>query len=85
VILRPCDWHFALFGKLLASPTDGRPVTKWPEPDEAFLDVVRAIRVSAAEQGGPDFWLLAYYFRLPLARPLLARAAALRRRGAGAA
>ncbi|MEM1150730.1 MAG: toll/interleukin-1 receptor domain-containing protein [Pseudomonadota bacterium] len=44
VILRPCEWHRAPFGKLLATPTDGRPITKWPDRDDAFLDVTRAIR-----------------------------------------
>lgn len=44
VILRPCDWHDLLFGKLLAAPKDGRPITKWPNIDEAFQDVVNAIK-----------------------------------------
>jgi hypothetical protein len=47
VILRPCEWHPAPFGKLLASPTDGRPVTKWTDPDDAFLDITKAIRAAA--------------------------------------
>ena len=44
VILRPCDWHDLPFGKLLATPRDGRPITKWPNIDEAFQDVVTAIK-----------------------------------------
>lgn len=44
VILRPCDWHNAPFGKLLAAPTDGHPITKWPDRDEAFVNVVQQIR-----------------------------------------
>ena len=44
VILRPCDWHGASFGKLAATPKDGKPITRWPDRDEAFLDVVKAIR-----------------------------------------
>ena len=44
VILRDCDWKQASFGKLLAVPKDGKPVTHWPDRDSAFLDVVRAIR-----------------------------------------
>jgi hypothetical protein len=43
VILRPCAWHRALFGKLLALPTDGKPVTKFPTLDEGFLDVTNGI------------------------------------------
>jgi hypothetical protein len=44
VILRPCDWHDTLFGKLLATPTDGKPVTQFANLDEAFLDITRAIK-----------------------------------------
>lgn len=44
VILRPCDWQGTPFGKLLASPKDGRPISSWPDRDEAFLDVTKAIR-----------------------------------------
>jgi hypothetical protein len=51
VILRPCEWHVAPFGKLLAAPTDGRPVTKWPDPDDAFLDITKAIRAAAEPNG----------------------------------
>jgi len=49
VILRPCDWHDLKFGKLLATPTDGKPVMKWPDKDEAFLDVVKAIKAALKE------------------------------------
>jgi hypothetical protein len=48
VILRPCEWTYAPFGKLLAAPKDGKPVTKWTHPDDAFLDIARAIRAAAA-------------------------------------
>jgi hypothetical protein len=51
IILRPCDWKDLPFGKLLAAPTDGRPVTKWPNIDEAFLDVVTAIKRALHELG----------------------------------
>lgn len=44
VILRACDWHPSPFGTLLAVPTDGRPITQWPDRDEAFLEVAKAIR-----------------------------------------
>jgi TIR domain len=47
VILRPSDWHGAPFGSLMATPPDGRPVTQWPDRDQAFLEVVRAIRGAA--------------------------------------
>lgn len=53
VILRACDWHHAPFGKLLATPEDGKPVTLWPDRDVAFLQVAQAVR-KAAEQCRQD-------------------------------
>ena len=53
VILRPCEWHVAPFGKLLAVPTDGRPITKWPDPDDAFLEITKAIRAAAVVRDVP--------------------------------
>jgi hypothetical protein len=47
VILRACDWKEAPFGTLRATPTDGRPVTQWPDRDQAFLEVARAVRAAA--------------------------------------
>ena len=43
VILRPCMWHSMPFGKLLGIPRDGLAVTRWPDLDEAFLDVAQRI------------------------------------------
>lgn len=48
VILRACDWHSAPFGKLNAVPTDGRPVTSWPNQDEAFTDIAKSIRAAVS-------------------------------------
>lgn len=50
VILRACDWHSAPFGKLNAVPTDGKPVTSWPNQDEAFANIAKSIRVAVAGQ-----------------------------------
>jgi hypothetical protein len=44
IILRPCEWQDSPFGSLLAAPTDGKPVTKFPSLDEAFLEVTKAIK-----------------------------------------
>jgi hypothetical protein len=46
VILRACDWQYAPFGKLLATPTDGRPVMQWPDRDQAFLEVAKSVRAA---------------------------------------
>ena len=44
VILRPCEWQQTPLSKFLVTPTDGKPVTKWPDRDDAFLDVTKQIR-----------------------------------------
>ena len=44
VILRPCDWKGAPFGRLMAVPEDGKPVTKHATLDGGFLEVAQAIR-----------------------------------------
>jgi TIR domain len=46
IILRPTDWHEQAFAKLQALPKDGKPVTKWSNRDEAFLDVACGIRAA---------------------------------------
>jgi hypothetical protein len=47
VILRPCDWRDAPFGKLLASPKDGKPVIKYASLDDAFLEISEEIKKAA--------------------------------------
>lgn len=44
VILRPTDWTGLPFAKLQALPKYGKPVTRWPTHDEAFLDVAKGIK-----------------------------------------
>ncbi|RVK38551.1 toll/interleukin-1 receptor domain-containing protein [Sinorhizobium meliloti] len=51
VILRACDWHGAPFGKLNASPPDGRPITQATDRDQAFLEVAKAVRAAAERIG----------------------------------
>ena len=51
VILRPCEWKEAPFGKLMATPRDGKPITSFPDLDTAFLQVTQAIR-QAVTGGG---------------------------------
>lgn len=52
VILRACAWHDAPFGKLLATPRDGKPVTQWPDRDEALLQVANAVKEAAGRLHG---------------------------------
>lgn len=44
VIVRPCDWQTAPFGKLQALPTGARPVALWSNEDEAWLSVAEGLR-----------------------------------------
>ena len=45
VILRPCEWKETPVAKFLVIPKDGRPITKWPDLDDAMLDVAQQIRL----------------------------------------
>jgi hypothetical protein len=47
VILRPCDWHSAVFGKLQALPRNAEPITTWKDEDQGFADVARGLRAIA--------------------------------------
>lgn len=49
VILHPCDWKSMPFGELMATPRDGKPVSKFPNLHDAFLQITKAIR-AVAEQ-----------------------------------
>jgi Flp pilus assembly protein TadD len=49
VILRPCDWHSAPFGKLNALPRDGKPVVDWPTRDHGLLNVTEGLRRTVQE------------------------------------
>lgn len=51
VILRDCLWKGAPFGKILGVPTDGRPVTQWPDIDHAFRLVAEAVQAAARRVG----------------------------------
>ena len=44
IVLRACDWTESPFGKLQALPTDVRPVSSWPNIDEAFTDIAKGLR-----------------------------------------
>ena len=47
VILHPCDWHSAPFGKLRATPTDGKPISMYANQQEAFSIVAKDVREAA--------------------------------------
>lgn len=47
VILRPCLWSELPFGELQATPPAVKPVTSWSSPDEAMMEVAKAVREAA--------------------------------------
>jgi len=53
IILRPVDWSDAPFGKLQALPKNAKPVTSWRPRDDAFVNIVQAIRRVVEEIAAP--------------------------------
>lgn len=49
IILRPCEWQQSPLGDLLALPEDGKPVSRCPDEDEAFLEISQGIRAALDE------------------------------------
>lgn len=49
IIIRSVDWSGAPFAKSQALPKDGKPVSRWDDPDDAWTDVARGIRHAAEE------------------------------------
>jgi len=44
IVVKPCDWRGTPFNKLQALPKDAKPISRWDDQDDAFLDVVQGIR-----------------------------------------
>lgn len=44
IIVKSCDWQGTPFSKLQVVPKDAKPITKWDDQDDAFLNVVQGIR-----------------------------------------
>lgn len=49
IILRAAEWLYTPIGRLLALPTDGKPVTEWSNRDRALLDIAKGIRKAVEE------------------------------------
>ncbi len=48
ILLRPVDWDETPISQLRTLPSDRKPITQWPDRDEAFLDVTKGIRKMVA-------------------------------------
>jgi TIR domain len=44
VIVHPCDWKHAPFGRLRATPPDGKPISKFPNIHDAYFAVATDVR-----------------------------------------
>jgi len=54
VILHPCDWHSAPFGKLRATPTDGKAISMYANRHEALAIVARDVRETATRDSAAE-------------------------------
>jgi len=53
IIIRPCDFQSLPISKFQALPKDAKPVSKWEDVDEAWLDIVISLKkVAEAINGG---------------------------------
>lgn len=44
VILRNCEWQDMPYAKLQALPTNGKPVSEYPDRDSAYTEIAKAVR-----------------------------------------
>ena len=55
VILRPCAWQFSGLAQFQVLPRDGKPVSAFPNPDQAFAEIVAEIaQLVASKIGKPS-------------------------------
>ena len=49
VIVRVCQWQKTALAKLNVLPRDGKPVGRWDDPDEAYLQIAEGVEAVAAD------------------------------------
>jgi len=55
IMLKPTEgWDKTDFKGLLSLPRDGRPVSKWPDKDDAFAKIAGEIRAVATNLQKPN-------------------------------
>ena len=50
ILLRPVHWHTMPFAHLQVLPSNGLPITKWSDRDDAFHDILGSIHQIIAER-----------------------------------
>lgn len=48
IVVRACDWATSELSTFQAVPKDAKPITSWPNPDEAWLDAINGIKIHLA-------------------------------------
>ena len=43
IVLRPCAWDETPFGEIQALPKDAKPISRWPDRDEACLETAKGV------------------------------------------
>lgn len=71
VILTECDWKHTPIAKLNVLPRDGKPVTKYPDRNDAYLEVVQAIRTIVSDMRADDVLNLPQKKTTATTRPVL--------------
>lgn len=51
IVVRPVDWLSTPLGKIQALPKDANPISVWGDKDQAWLEVVRGIRLAISDLG----------------------------------
>jgi internalin A len=46
ILIRPVNWDAVPFSHLQALPTGLTPITQWPDPDNAWLDVEKGLEAA---------------------------------------
>lgn len=54
IIVEPCDWASTSLRELKALPSDGKPISEWPNKNSAYLDIVRELRRILSSTYFPD-------------------------------
>lgn len=44
IIVEPCDWIHTPLSRFKALPKDGKPISEWPNPNNAYQDIVSELR-----------------------------------------
>ncbi|MCF6366596.1 MAG: toll/interleukin-1 receptor domain-containing protein [Bacteroidales bacterium] len=44
VVVRPCDWKDLPFGKIQGLPKDAKPLSKWDNIDDGYLNIINGIK-----------------------------------------